>query len=91
MVAAVTVAINLFLYKTRYLKSTDSMHDFSLLLDCKWHLCSFGILQSIVWQILTDISGMIDCTETLVKKYYSTLCKIPNERRSSVLILLTVT
>jgi len=29
---------NLFLYKTRYLKSTDSTHDFSLLLKCKWHV-----------------------------------------------------
>jgi len=53
-------------------------------------MCSFGILGSIKWQVLTNVSGMISCPETSVKKYYATLCKIPKERRSCVLILLTV-
>ena len=41
-----------------------------------------GFLHSIEWQFLTDILGMIGCSETLIRMYYSVLCKILIEHRS---------
>jgi len=52
-----------------------------------WNLRSSGILRSVEWQSLTDVSGqpvpwMIGCPETSMRNCHSALRDIPEERRS---------
>jgi len=77
----------------------SSMRDFRLPARCKWDLPSFGILRSVYWQFITDVSGQpigpifkgsplevgsIGCSETLVRNYNSALRKTLQRTQISV-------
>jgi hypothetical protein len=67
---------------------SKEIRDFRLPLRWKWDLCSSGMLRSLEWLLVTDVSCLktepICCPETSVSSYQSTLCTIPEVWRFQI-------